>query len=305
MAIKQSIKKIFPWVPKLYTKWEASFASHLTVISPMLSTKMQYKQRFKRKLNLKDPKTLNEKLIWLKLNRYADDSTVVTCADKYAVRFYLEENGYGEYVNELIGVWDRVEDIDFDALPDRFAMKVNHGCGYNIICTDKSKFDVDKAKTTLNTWLKEDYWKKHAELHYRHIQPKIICEKFISGENGKLPVDYKFYCFNGEPLYIGNFIERDLAAHTIIRGYFDTDWNPLDICKTTPKDGNFTKPSRLADMVELARQMSKPFPFVRVDFYECDGKIIFGEFTFTPTGCMGTYYTDEAEKKYGELLRID
>ncbi len=277
----------------------------LCAVDPVAVSKIQYKKCFGRPLELNDPGTLNEKLMWLKFNRYADDPAVITCADKYAVRSYLEEKGCAQYLNDLIGVWDRVGDIDFDALPDRFAMKLNHGCGYNIICTDKSSFDVQKAKKTLNKWLKEAYWKKHAELHYRHIPPKIICEKFISGENGKLPVDYKFYCFNGEPLYIGNFIERDMDAHTITRGYFDLDWKPLDICKTTPAGGDFRKPSRLEDMIALARQISKPFPFVRVDFYECDGKIIFGEFTFTPTGCMGTYYTQEADKRYGELLRID
>ncbi len=274
-------------------------------ISPISASKYEYKKKFGRKLNLKDPKTLNEKLMWLKFNRYTNDSVVSTCADKYAVRSYLEERGYGEYINGLIAVWDRVEDIDFESLPNRFALKVNHGCGYNIICSDKSSFDVEKAKQKLDAWLKEKYWKKHAELQYRNIQPKIICEAYISGKNGKLPVDYKFYCFNGKPLYIGNFIERDLEAHTIIRGYFDLEWKPLDICKTVPASGDFQKPERLEDMIRLAEELSRPFPFVRVDFYECDGRIIFGEFTFTPTGCLGTYYTEEADKKYGEVLRVE
>lgn len=292
-------------IRKVYVRLRKKLLSAICAVSPVSVSKYEYKKSFGRKLNLRDPKTLNEKLMWLKFNRYADDPTVITCADKYAVRSYLEENGWGEYVNGLIGVWDSVEEIDFDALPDRFALKVNHGCGYNIICSDKSTFDVEAAKRKLNSWMREEYWKRHAELHYRHIKPRIICEEYISGKDGKLPVDYKFYCFNGKPQYIGNFIERDLDAHTIIRGYFDLDWNPLDICKTMPKDGNFEKPSRLSDMIALAEKMSAPFPFVRVDFYECDGKIIFGEFTFTPTGCLGTYYTDEADKKYGELLKIN
>lgn len=279
-------------------------AYHLSGISPTLASKLLYRWRFGRPLNLKNPQRLNEKLMWLKLKKYAKNPTVTVCADKYAVREYLEKEGYGRLLNGLIGVWERVEDIPWETLPEKFAIKCNHGCGYNIICSDKSTFDVEKAKEKLNTWMRAEYWRIHAEPNYRDIPPRIICEEYLSGKDGKLPVDYKFYCFNGKPLYIGNFIERDLDAHTIVRGYFDTDWNYIPICKTEIDVSKFPRPETLEEMVKLAEELSEPFPFVRVDFYECDGKVIFGEFTFTPTGCLGTYYTEEAQIEYGKKLRI-
>lgn len=276
----------------------------LSGISPTLSSKILYRWRFGRRLNLKNPQRLNEKLMWLKLKKYANNPTVTACADKYAVREYLTEHGYAHLLNGLVGVWERVEDIPWDRLPKRFALKCNHGCGYNIICNDKSTFDIEAAKAKLHKWMKEDYWKIHAEPNYRDIPRRIICEEYLSGKDGKLPVDYKFYCFNGKPLYVGNFIERDLDAHTIIRGYFDTEWNHIPICKTEIDVNKFPRPETLDEMVRLAGELSQPFPFVRVDFYECDGKVVFGEFTFTPTGCLGTYYTEEAQIEYGKQLRI-
>lgn len=280
-------------------------AYFLSGVSMPLASKLLYIWRFKRPLNLKEPKRLNEKLMWLKLNKYAKNPVVTACADKVAVREYLEEKGFGCLLNGLIGVWESADDIPWDTLPQKFALKCNHGCGYNIICQDKSTFDVEKAKEKLNKWMKEDYWRINAEPNYRDIPHRIICEEFLSGKDGKLPVDYKFYCFNGKPLYIGNFIERDLDAHTIIRGYFDTDWNHIPICKTPIEISRFPRPETLEKMVNLAEKLSEPFPFVRVDFYECDGKVIFGEFTFTPTGCLGTYYTEEAQIEYGKQLRIE
>lgn len=273
-------------------------------ISPTLASCILYAWRFKRPLNLKNPKRLNEKLMWLKLNRYADNPMVTICADKYAAREYLAQRGHGDLLNKLVGVWERVEDIPWNHLPERFALKCNHGCGYNIICTDRAAFDVEQAEAKLNKWMKEDYWRINAEPNYRDIPRRIICEAYLPGKDGKLPVDYKFYCFNGKPLYIGNFIERDLDAHTIIRGYFDPQWNHIPICRNEIDVTKFPRPETLDEMLKLAEELSEPFPFVRVDFYECDGKVVFGEFTFTPTGCLGTYYTEEAQIEYGKKLKI-
>lgn len=279
-------------------------AYNLAGVSPALSSRILYLWRFRRPLHLKNPKRLNEKLMYLKLKRYAGDPVVTACADKYAVREYLTQQGYGHLLNGLVGVWENAEDIPWDELPEKFALKCNHGCGYNIICTDKATFDIEAAKAKLNKWMAQDYWRIHAEPNYRDIPRRIICEQYLSGKDGKLPVDYKFYCFNGKPLYIGNFIERDLDAHTIIRGYFDPNWNHIPICRTPIDVTKFPRPETLEQMLQLAEELSKPFPFVRVDFYECDGKVVFGEFTFTPTGCLGTYYTEEAQIEYGKKLRV-
>ncbi len=303
---KQILKKN-PVIFAAHEKWQKlkfKMVSELSVISPETVSKIRYKNVFGTKLNLDDPKTFNEKLMWLKLNKYANDPLVSQCSDKYAVREYVEKCGLGETLNELLGVWDKASEIPWEKLPKRFAIKCNHGCGYNLICQDKSKFDTKKATAQLDAWMKEDFWKEYAEVHYKTIPKKIICEKYLEGKNDALPVDYKIYCFHGKPVFIGNFIERDIVTDEILRGYFDLDWNPSPVFRYEMKPELFERPKSLEKMLEYAKILSRPFPFVRVDFYEVDGKIYFGELTFTPTGCLATYYTDEAQRKLGELLNV-
>ena len=304
--IKKLLKKnplIFAVHQKLQEK-KFKMVSEMSLTDPEKVSKIRYKNIFGVEPDLENPKTFNEKLMWLKLNKYADDPLVSQCSDKYAAREYVEKCGLGHTLNDLIGAWDRAEDIDWSSLPQRFAIKCNHGCGYNLICQDKSKFDTKKATEQLDAWMKDDFWKEYAEVHYRTIPKKIICEKYLEGKGNALPVDFKIYCFNGEPEYIGNFIERDLVTDEILRGYFDLDWNPSPVFKGEMQPELFERPKTLETMLEYARILAKPFPFVRVDFYEVDGKIYFGELTFTPTGCLATYYTEEAQQKLGELLDV-
>ena len=306
MGIKQTLRNsnlVFSTYKKML-KIQKKLMFGMSAIAPVWVSKTQYKSAFKRKLDLKNPVYFNEKLMWLKFKKYKDDPLVAQCADKYAVREYIESCGLSHILNELYGAWDRAEDIPWDELPEKFAIKCNHGCGFNLICRDKSKFDTVTAGKTLNKWLKTESWREYAEVHYRHIPPKIICEKFLSGKNDELPVDYKLYCFNGKVLYIGNFIERNMEEKTLIRGYFDLDWNPSPVFRYPMDASKFSKPINLEKMIEYAEILSKPFPFVRVDFYEVDGQIVFGELTFTPTGCLGTYYTDDAHRKLGDALRL-
>lgn len=306
-GLKQYLKKnrnIF----ELYQKWQGlkfKAISQFSVFSPETVSKIRYKNVFGKELDLNNPKTFNEKLMWLKLKKYANDPLVSQCSDKYAVREYVEKCGLGETLNGLIGVWDRAEDVEWDKLPERFAIKCNHGCGYNLICQSKSKFDVEKATAQLDAWMKEDFWKEYAEVHYKTIPKKIICEEYLEGKGNALPVDFKIYCFNGKPAYIGNFIERDIVTDEILRGYFDLDWKPSSVFKGEMQPELFERPKCLEQMLEYAEILAKPFPFVRVDFYEVDGKIYFGELTFTPTGCLATYYTDEAQMELGELLNVN
>lgn len=287
-----------------YQKWKFDKVSQLSLTDPEKVSKIRYKNIFGTEPDLENPKTFNEKLLWLKLNKYADDPLVSQCSDKYAVREYVEKCGLGHTLNDLIGAWDDASEINWDSLPQRFAIKCNHGCGYNLICQDKSKFDTKKATEQLNQWMQEEFWKEYAEVHYRTIPKKIICEKYLEGKGNALPVDFKIYCFNGKPEYIGNFIERDIVTDDILRGYFDLDWNPSPVFKGEMQPELFERPKTLETMLEYAEILAKPFPFVRVDFYEVDGKIYFGELTFTPTGCLATYYTDEAQQKLGELLDV-
>ena len=151
---------------------------------PVTATKIAYRKTKRRKLNLKNPQTFDEKMEYLKLYRYADDPLVIQCADKYAVREYIEKHGCGKLLNTLYGVWDSVEDIPFDDFPDQFVLKCTHGCHMNIVCDDKSKFDKKQAISLLSGWMKEKQWKEQQELHYKSIQPRIICEKYLKPIGG-------------------------------------------------------------------------------------------------------------------------
>lgn len=308
MSKVKALLKRNQYINQAHQKWQKikfQMISQMSVVSPVMVSKIRYKNIFGRKLDLHNPKTFNEKLMWIKLNQYASDSLVSQCSDKYAVREYVEKCGLGETLNGLIGVWDKVEDIEWEKLPNRFAIKCNHGCGYNLICQDKLKFDIPEAAEQLRKWMKDDFWKEYAEVHYKKIPKKIICEEYLEGKGNALPVDFKIYCFNGKPVYIGNFIERDIVTDKILRGYFDLEWNPSPVFRYEMQTELFERPKQLEKMLEYAEILAKPFPFVRVDFYEVDGKIYFGELTFTPTGCLATYYTDKAQMELGELLNVN
>ena len=305
--IKDTLKRN-KYIFEAHQKWQKikfRMVSQISVISPEFVSKIRYKNIFGTDLDLNNPKTFNEKLMWLKLKKYENDPLVSQCSDKYAAREYVIKCGLEETLNGLLGVWDKAEDIEWEKLPNRFAIKCNHGCGYNIICQDKSKFDISKATEQLNQWMKDDFWKEYAEVHYKKIPKKIICEEYLEGKGNALPVDFKIYCFNGKPVYIGNFIERDIVTDKILRGYFDLDWKPSSVFRYEMQPELFERPKQLEKMLEYAEILAKPFPFVRVDFYEVDGKIYFGELTFTPTGCLATYYTDEAQIELGELLNVN
>ena len=191
------------------------FFEILTRISPRLSAKILYIYRTKEIPHLKNPKKFNEKMTNLKLT-YKDNQLVSQCADKYGVREYVKSKGLEHILNELYLICNNPDEIDFDKLPDKFALKCTHGCGYNIICNDKSKLDIKETKTKLNKWLKEKYGLATQELHYLNIKPRIICEKYLCDENGKLPLDYKIYCFNGVPKCILVCSEREEKVKLVI-----------------------------------------------------------------------------------------
>ena len=282
------------------------FTSILTVISPTLTSKFYYMMKVGKKLNLKNPKTFNEKLMWAKLNCYKDDTLVIKCADKYLVRDYIKDSGCEELLNDLIGVYNTVDEIDFDKLPNQFVLKINNAAGYNIICSDKTKLDVEKVKKTLNKWLKNPYWKFYAEVHYKEIPVKIVCEKFLETSDGNAIEDYKFYCFQGKPLFCMVCVGRNLGKPKYY--FMSKDWelmriNPAGI--NAPDDFSLAKPKCIDEMYKYAEILSKPFEFVRVDFYSYQDKTIFGELTFTPCACADGNYTDAAQIEFGEKINIE
>ncbi len=254
-----------------------------------------------KKLNLKAPKGFNEKIQWLKV--YYRDELYVKCADKYMVRDYVKEQGCEDILNDLYGVYEDVESIDVDGFPDKFVIKCTHACGTNIICHDKAQLDWLSEKKKLRKWMSTRYGIATCETHYKYIKPRIIVEKYLEEKSGSSLIDYKVYCFNGNPYCIGVFRNRELGTQDMIKEFYDFNWDKLDIARKAT-DQFLPKPNVLDKMYEYAKRLSKPFPFVRVDFYIVNDQLVFGELTFTPAGGISTAHSDEADLVLGEMLKL-
>ena len=273
------------------------------ILSDKCYLKMAFKATFGRKLNLKEPKTFNEKLQWLKL--YDRKAEYTTYVDKYKVREYIAEKLGEEYLIPLLGVWDNPDDIDFDALPDQFVLKCNHNSGTGMcICTDKSKLNITKVKKELKKGLKENYYFRGREWPYKNVERKITCEKFLKSGEGGL-IDYKFYCFNGEPKFL--YVSQGLDNHATANISFLTmDWqfadfkrNDYNVFNELPK-----KPKNFDKMVEIAKILSKDVPFLRVDLYEVNDKVYFSELTFFPGSGFTKLEPEEWDYKFGSWIDL-
>lgn len=245
---------------------------------PMLQ--LQYLIKMGRPLNLNNPQTYTEKLQWYKL--YYRDPLMTKCADKHRVREYLIGRGYGELSCMEYGVYDKPEDIDWSALPEKFVLKTTNGSGTNIICRDRSKFDIDKAVLEMKQWLNRDCYGLGREWAYKDIEPKIIAEELL--EDNENPYDgindYKFICFNGKVHYVVFDVDR-YVDHK--RNIYDADWNYVDVKTDIEKIGDIIpKPDGFEEMKRIAELLSKEFPFVRVDLYWVNHRAYFGELTFYP-----------------------
>ena len=284
----------------------------LTLISPQLNTAAIYRARFGKKLDLNHPKTLNEKTLWLKFNTYWNNPLVKQCADKYRVREYVAELGCGEILTQLIGAYKNTAEIDWDNLPSQYAIKLNIGCGYNHIVSDKSKENTDELIREINSWLKHapKFWLGYSEMQYKDVEPVILIEEYLGGPNGELPEDYKFYCINGK-CYMTMFCkDRDNHGHGAKYYYMDRDWKMITNGIGDP-NVPVEKPVCLEKAMELAEKLSQPFPFVRVDFYLIGERIVFGELTFTPAAGMDVDHKlkpfdseEDLDHIYGRLLKL-
>lgn len=287
-------------------KVKVLFLSLLTLISPKLNTKFLYSRRFGRNLDLDNPKTSNEKILWLKLNTYYKNPLVTQCADKYRVREYVEKCGCGEILNELYGVYKNVDEIDFGSFPEKFVLKSNYGFSMNLVCRNKSDMDIVATKKLLKSWLKSKQHLLKSEIHYADIPRRIICEKFIETKNGGAPDDYKIYCCNGKPYYVMVCIGRDKGKPKFY--YFDIYGN---LQREMTRDGleasadfRYDIPDGWNNMIKYAEVLSAPFPFVRADFYLEYGKVIFGELTFTPAAGLDIYKLEYTDRLLGDLINI-
>lgn len=261
----------------------------------------QFERAVGYKPNIDNPKSFNEKMQWLKL--YNEDPLLTKCADKYLVREYVKEKIGEEYLIPLLGVWDSPDEIDFDKLPNQFVLKVNWGSGQNIIVKDKSKLDIKEAKAKLKEWLKphSNHYYLGFEWCYKNIQAKIIAEKYIQQLNDDL-YDYKFLSYNGKVKNL--FVVSDRYNNKYV-DFYDTDWNKLPFERLYHNSPNgIAKPQNLDKMISLAERLSKDFPFVRVDFYDIEDKIYFGEITFYPGNGLEAFEPVEWDYKLGELLTL-
>jgi hypothetical protein len=241
-----------------------------------LYLKLMYYFKTGKKLNLKNPQTYNEKIQWLKL--HDRNPLYATLVDKYAVKKYVADTIGEEYVIPLLGVWEKSEDIDFDKLPDEFILKTTHDSGTHVICKDKKSFDYDEAQHILNHRLKQNYYKFFREWAYKDVKPRIIAEKLMRDESGAELKDYKFFCFDGEVKAL--YVARDRNIGQTKFDFFDADFNRLDLKQHYPNSTvEIKKPENFYKMKELASLLSKGMPHVRIDFYNINGKIYFGEFT--------------------------
>jgi hypothetical protein len=249
-------------------------------------------------LNLGSPRSFNEKLNWLKL--YYRDPLLTRCADKFLVREFVKERIGEEYLLGLYNTFNSAEDIDLSGVPEKFVLKTNWGSGQNYICHDKAQVNPDELRLQFADWIRPEanLYLAGYEWCYKNIVPKIVCEEYIGSD----PVDYKFLCFNGQPKMLFVCTERDSGLKTT---WFDLEWRELPFTRFFPKSQRYIpKPANFPKMIELAGLLAKGFPFVRVDFYNNEGCVKFGELTFYP-GCGYEPFDPPAwDFKLGEMLTL-
>ncbi len=265
-----------------------------------LSFIVSYLHNRKRLPNLKHPKDLSE--IWIKRVLDGKVNELSYLADKYEVRKYVTEKGFENILTPLIAVYESADEIDFDVLPDRFALKANFGAGRNIICTEKSKLDIEQCREKIRVWLKPGQYSV-AERHYNLIPKKFVCEEFIDDGTGGFPVDYKFMCIHGKVHCILGVSGRE-QGHGFYLPY-STDWQPIpeyyrgNATATVP----LPRPANLEEMINTAEQLAEGIDLVRVDLYSNGSRIWFGEITLTPSGCIFHRWTQKALDEMGKLYR--
>lgn len=276
----------------------------LNFIPDKTMVKIQYRIKLNRKLNLKNPQRYSEKLQWYKL--YYRNPLMSVCADKFDVRDYVKSKGLAHILNENYGVYDSADDIDYDVLPTKFILKDTLGGGGRsmLFVTDKDELDIEQAKTTMQQWTNAAVKKKSLgrEWVYQGKKHRIIAEKYLEGdESGDLP-DYKFFCFNGRVFCSYHMVNYTMHHEEGILGFLDRDFNLLPAHRADFKAMTVQppKPKNYEKMVEMAECLSEGFPHVRVDFYNIDGKIVFGEMTFFNASGYTIFEPDEFDFELGK-----
>lgn len=285
------------------------FCEWLGTVNPEALVKLRYFARFKKRLNLDNPETLNEKILYLSLR--TDTALWTTCSDKYEVRDYIKNQGLEDILIPLLGVWENVEDFDINQLPEQFILKANHGCGDVKVCRSKSSFDVQSVKAYYKGILAKQYGSLEGGHHYMRIKPRLIAEQLLqndplSQQYSSSIIDYKFWCFNGKASFIMTCANR--KEHSLDLMLYDREWKAypeyMNYGGEYPKCDVIPKPKEFEKMLQIAEHLAKPFPILRVDLYNINGQIYFGEMTFTSLGGLMNYYTPEFQKLAGDMIKL-
>lgn len=302
MLVKSLIKKV-PGAIELINKLELLYK---TIMYNDEQFKVRtYTSRHQRCPDLTNPSSFTEKLLWSSMN-YRDDR-FVTCADKFLVREFVKERIGNEYLIPLYDVVDDIKSLNFDVYPNKFVLNATHGSNMVILCNDKQSFDVAKANKVMKRWLRTNYYRVNREWHYNYIKPRVLVMQNISNVDGTAPWDYKFFCFNGEPYVVALDLER--FGNSSKRNVYDMDWKQIKGVKISrPQDfeNEYPMPQNFSLMKDLCRVLAKDFDHVRVDFYNVDGKIYFGELTFlhAAAGISGNITPWEFDLKLGEKFQL-
>lgn len=264
--------------------------------------------RFHRRLNLERPQSLADKVTYIELHKQSPLAS--QCTDKFAVREYISHKGYSHVLVPVVGgPWDSVDEIDFASLPTSFVLKATHGCKMNFVVSDKARMDIPKCKKEMQRWLNTTYGRYSIEPHYESIPHRIFAEEYL-GDMSRL-IDYKFHCLNGTPEFVLAISERQCDGDNAMSAtldLFDMQWNLIPAVigsgRERPGSGQIKKPECFDTMVEIATALSKDFTFVRVDLYEKNGRVLFGELTFSPATCIFPNFTEDFLLEMGERLTI-
>ena len=274
----------------------------LKFLPPPLYVKIYYEYYTGKRLNLDNPVEFNEKIQWLKV--YYKPAILTQLVDKYAVRSFVKEKIGEQYLNDLLQVYFKAGEVNFDELPDKFVIKGAHGFNFNLIVPAKKEINRSKARYLFKKWMsKNQYYRGGLEWAYKNVTPKLIAEAYLE-EIGKSVIDdYKFYCFNGNPKFLQIDMGRGVEDHKV---FYDLNWKKLPFTKGKGKlfDGELKQPDNFADMVDITKKLAEGFPFVRVDLYNIEGRIIFGEMTFYPGDGRQEFRPDKFNKVLGDYMEL-
>ena len=305
MGIKKILKKHLP--PAMLEQLQCVYGdihyAAMHVVPEAWYLKRQFRKKVGYPLNLYNPQTFNEKLQWLKLH---DRNPLYTkMVDKYEAKKYVADIIGEEYIIPTLGVWDNFDEIDFDKLPNQFVLKCTHDSGSIAICKDKAAFDKKAARKKLERGLRYNYYYAGGfEWPYKNVKPRIIAEKYMVDESHKDLTDYKFMCFNGNVQCSFTCTGRNMDNGLHVT-FYDRAWQKLPFARHYPVEGSaMPQPVNYGKMVELAEKLSAPLKFARIDFYEINGKIYFGEITFFPGNGMEEFSPEEWDYKIGSWIQL-